>query len=205
MIVYIAGPMRHYELYNFPAFDAAEAELAGMGHQVINPATLDRQAGLVFPPDQDWDKLPEGVGMFEVFERDIAALRDCDAVYMLDGWQRSVGAQAEHWIARWLGLHVMHQTHEDAPQESICKEADRLVATDRNADYGHPHDDFSRTAKIWGAIFGIDVTPQQVGLAMVGVKMSREVNRPKRDNLVDMAGYAKCVSLCNERETIGGE
>ena len=200
MRVYISGPMRHHKHYNFPAFDAAEAALAGMGHDAINPATLDRQAGLVFPADQDWGQLPEGVSMLDTFQRDIAALLDCDAIYMLDGWQRSVGAQAEHWVARWLGLHVMHQTHDDARDESICEEADRLVSSDRNNDYGHPRDDFGRTAMIWGAILGVPVTAQQVGMCMIGVKLSREVNRPKRDNLVDMAGYAKCVHLCNERD-----
>lgn len=85
--------------------------------------------------------------------------------------------------------------------ETILEEADRLVSTDRQQDYGHPLDDFAKTAKIWSAILGVDVTPEQVGLCMVGVKISRECNRPKRDNRVDGAGYFKTVDMIhNERE-----
>jgi hypothetical protein len=30
---------------------------------------------------------------------------------------------------------------------------------------------------------------------MIGVKMSRECNRPKRDNRVDLAGYAETLDM----------
>lgn len=79
--------------------------------------------------------------------------------------------------------------------ESVLLEAEGLVHGDRNADYGHPLDDFSRTAAIWTAILGHPVSPEQVGLCMCAVKISRQCNRPKRDNLVDLAGYAETVSM----------
>lgn len=44
--IYIAGPMRGHELYNFPAFDAAEARLRRLGYDVVNPAALDRARGI---------------------------------------------------------------------------------------------------------------------------------------------------------------
>lgn len=78
---------------------------------------------------------------------------------------------------------------------NILEEANKLVHGDRQADYGHPIDDFSRTAKMWSAILGCEVTPVQVGLCMCAVKISRQVNRPKRDNLVDLAGYAATVEM----------
>ena len=78
---------------------------------------------------------------------------------------------------------------------SVLTEAHRLVHGDRGDDYGHPYHDFSRTAKIWSAILDKDVTPEQVALCMIGVKMSRECNRPKRDNRVDMAGYAETLDM----------
>ena len=79
--------------------------------------------------------------------------------------------------------------------ESVLLEAEGLVHGDRNADYGHPLDDFSRTAAMWTAILGNPVSPEQVGLCMCAVKISRQCNRPKRDNLVDLAGYAETVSM----------
>lgn len=78
---------------------------------------------------------------------------------------------------------------------SILTEAQGLVHGDRGQDYGHPLDDFSRTAAMWSVIVGVPLTPEQVGLCMCAVKISRQVNRPKRDNLVDLAGYAETVSM----------
>ena len=82
-----------------------------------------------------------------------------------------------------------------AEEESILDEAKRIVHGERGENYGHPFEDFSRTAKIWSAILGKDITPEQVALCMVGLKISREVNRPKRDNIVDGAGYFETLDM----------
>ncbi|TAL44619.1 MAG: hypothetical protein EPN91_04085 [Salinibacterium sp.] len=85
--------------------------------------------------------------------------------------------------------------------ETILQEAQRLVMGARQASYGHPADDFARTGRMWGAILGIpDVTPELVGLCMAAVKISREVNAHKRDNLTDLAGYSQTVALIHERK-----
>ncbi len=84
--------------------------------------------------------------------------------------------------------------------ESILQEADNLTNHDRQDDYGHPYDDFSKTGKMWEGIFGHKVTPQQVALCMVCVKISRECNKPKRDNSVDGAGYFNCLDMVNQRQ-----
>jgi len=77
--------------------------------------------------------------------------------------------------------------------ESALLEAQGLVHGDRNAAYGSPLEDFRRTAKMWSAILGVEVLPEKVGLCMIAIKISRECNKHKRDNLVDVAGYAECV------------
>lgn len=83
--------------------------------------------------------------------------------------------------------------------ETILAEADRLVSSDRQNDYGHPYDDFSKTAAMWTVILGTEVKPEQIPLCMIAVKLSRQVNKPKRDNLVDIAGYAKTADMVLER------
>jgi hypothetical protein len=110
-------------------------------------------------------------------------------------------------ISRWAeGAfsedRIVHppQIKVTTPRQSVLTEAESLVHGDRNADYGHPLDDFKRTAKIWGAILGIEITPAQVGLCMCGVKIIRECNKSKRDNMVDLAGYAETVAWCHDEQ-----
>ena len=82
--------------------------------------------------------------------------------------------------------------------ETVLQEAQRLVYGDRQQSYGHPLDDFTRTAQMWSAILGWKVTAEQVGLCMCAVKISRQCNKPKRDNLTDLAGYAATVQMVGE-------
>lgn len=81
---------------------------------------------------------------------------------------------------------------------NILEEANEITSRDRQDDYGHPIHDFARTGAMWSAVLGIEVTPQQVGLCMLLVKVSREVNKHKRDNLVDLAGYARTIEMVHE-------
>jgi hypothetical protein len=91
------------------------------------------------------------------------------------------------------------KTKEEKPSENILEEANRLVGGDRGKAYGHPMDDFGRTAKIWSAILGFEVPVEKVALCMVGVKISRQCNAPKRDNFTDMAGYAMTGYMVDQK------
>lgn len=82
------------------------------------------------------------------------------------------------------------------PTETVLEEAQRLVSRDRQGSYGHPLDDFTKTVRMWEVILGMPagtLVPEQMALCMVAVKISREMNAHKRDNLVDMAGYAATI------------
>lgn len=86
--------------------------------------------------------------------------------------------------------------------ESILQEAHRLTHGPRNVDYGHPLDDYTRTAALVSALLAhkltSPITPDEMTLCMCCVKMSRHINAPKRDNMVDLAGYAWCTHACAE-------
>jgi hypothetical protein len=79
--------------------------------------------------------------------------------------------------------------------------AQKLVGGDRQKVYGHPLKDFTKTAKIWSAILDMDVTPKQVALCMIGVKISRLVQSPHHeDTMVDIAGYLQTYWMVIEEE-----
>jgi len=75
-------------------------------------------------------------------------------------------------------------------------EALKLITGDRNQSYGNPKDDYTKTALIWSGLLAHklkeNITPEEAILMMVGVKLSREVFKHKRDNLVDAHGYLEC-------------
>lgn len=93
-------------------------------------------------------------------------------------------------------------------RQSVLVEAQGLVHGDRNDDYGHPLDDWTRTANTFSALMAHklkeSLTAEDALLFMVCVKASREVNRPKRDNRVDGAGYFECIDwVVDERARRG--
>jgi uncharacterized protein DUF6378/uncharacterized protein DUF4406 len=199
--VYIAGPMRGIPLFNFPAFDEAASRLRSAGWNVLSPAEMDRGIGF----DENRDGL-EAFDLHAAIERDLGAILSLaapdDAVAMLPGWEKSTGASVERALALWCGLTILDaRTLAPFPNETILEEAQRLVYGPRQASYGHPFDDFSRTGRIWGAILGIpDVSPEKVALCMAGLKVSRLVETPAHhDSNVDLAGYAGTYALVRER------
>lgn len=79
------------------------------------------------------------------------------------------------------------------PDKSILQEAGEVINGDRAIDYGDMKTSFENIAKGWSVIAGSEITDHQVGLMMIWLKTCRENNKHKRDNLVDLAGYAACL------------
>lgn len=73
--------------------------------------------------------------------------------------------------------------------QRIEDEARSIVEGVRHEDYGPAEREFERVARAWSALFGVEIRPEQVALAMVLLKVFREDFRHKRDNLVDIIGY----------------
>ena len=89
-------------------------------------------------------------------------------------------------------------------QECILDIAKKLTRGDRNASYGHPSQDFIRTAGMMNALFGdmlkegCKFEPQHIAMMMILVKLSRQRHQNKRDNWIDIAGYSDCGDRCSE-------
>lgn len=106
--VYVAGPMRGIPDFNFPEFDRASRWLRKQGFIVINPADLDRLSG----DNQETFNALDEAGQREfsktVIQRDIDAIKECDAIALLPGWRESKGANVEWKLAEFLGLEILH-------------------------------------------------------------------------------------------------
>ena len=91
--IYISGKITNNANYKAD-FEAAELALKIAGFQPVNPAE---------------EKLPDGATWADYMRHDIKLLCDCDAIYMLDGWQESAGAKIEHKLARKLGIEIIYE------------------------------------------------------------------------------------------------
>lgn len=205
--IYVAGPMTGYPDCNFAAFHAAAERLARAGWKVFNPA--ENLGGRKDLPREVYLRL------------DLAMLAQCDAIAMLPGWEDSRGAKLEYFVAHELGcvaidavtlqplekaprpivgLHRLRLV-EPAPNESILDEAKRITEGVRRAEYGAPADDFGRAAYMWTGILarklrdGQCITAMDIPLCMVAIKLARQSHHHKRDNLVDIAGYARTAAM----------
>ncbi|CAK7037996.1 MAG: hypothetical protein MORG_01591 [Morganella sp. (in: enterobacteria)] len=93
MKVYIAGPMSGLVNCNRYKFNRMADHLADYGHVALNPAIL-----------------PDGLSQADYMAICVSMLQRCDAILMLNGWQGSEGAKAEHALAKKLGLEFITLT-----------------------------------------------------------------------------------------------
>lgn len=99
--VYLSGPITGMEAQAPACFQKAKKEVESLGHHAINPMELPHQHG------KTWG---------EYMREDIKALCDCDAIYMMDGWQNSRGAQVENLVAARLGYEILYQNEHPRHQ-----------------------------------------------------------------------------------------
>jgi hypothetical protein len=159
---YIAGPMTGLKNFNFASFDAARGILEKDGWEVISPADIDRAEGFV--TEDEFGNVTQSASFDRkaVLRRDFAELLECDAVFMLSGWENSEGAGLEHDLAVNSGIPVHYdlvfdrfarpdvdwdvdavghaeealayarEYRETFPEEMASLEADEVTVTDPN-------------------------------------------------------------------------
>jgi hypothetical protein len=198
--IYISGPMTGIEDHNFPAFRVAGERFRKAGWDVANPA--ENFGGRTDLPREAY------------LRSDVAMLAQCDAIALLPGWEESRGATLEAIIATEIGLSFFDALSgmqmEEPPitsfsaecgMASILDTAKSITSGARQQDYGHPADDFERTAQMWTAILSRKlianrcISAEDIPLCMIAVKLARQAHRHKRDNLVDIAGYARTAAM----------
>ena len=72
----------------------------------------------------------------------------------------------------------------------ILEAAEKVINGERQRDYGEASHSFATIATMWSSYLGKPITPEQVGMMMILLKVARSTNQPTEDSLVDIAGYA---------------
>jgi hypothetical protein len=104
--IYILGPMRGFDKYNFPAFYDMAEKLRDAGFEPVNPAELDREDGFrieSLTATHDFTTYPDGMDAEQVVRRDLKAIMGCAGYVALPGYEKSKGATAEKAVFDWRG------------------------------------------------------------------------------------------------------
>ena len=81
---------------------------------------------------------------------------------------------------------------------ALLDEAEAVIAQ-RAAAYGPASDSMAAIAARWSLTLGITVTPAQVVLCMIDLKLARLAHDPKHhDSTIDVIGYAVLLSEVNQ-------
>lgn len=90
---YISGMITGLDIIEAKkTFEQAEKFVKTIGYKPINPMKLPHNH------DKKWESF---------MKKDITALIDCQAIYMIENWQKSKGAKLELIIAKNLGIQII--------------------------------------------------------------------------------------------------
>ena len=82
--------------------------------------------------------------------------------------------------------------------ELLLRQAATIVAN-RRAVYGDPASSMDLVARRWSITLGLTVTPAQVTLCLIDLKLARLAHDPSHlDSMVDVAGYAAVLREVSE-------
>jgi len=93
--IYISGRIKDYPEHRYHFARVAHLLRGRDGYDVVNPCEVDPE--VEDPTYEDY------------MRADIRELIECDAIYMLEGWERSVGARCEHMVAAMCGLEIHYE------------------------------------------------------------------------------------------------
>ena len=95
MRIYVSGRIKDYPGY-LEHFQRACHILAMGGQEPVNPCDV-----VLEPLETNYQNY---------MKADIRLLLDCEAIYMLEGWEQSTGARCEHLVAAMCGLQVLYES-----------------------------------------------------------------------------------------------
>lgn len=91
--------------------------------------------------------------------------------------------------------------YQDTPEAQLLIDAIGTINGERQDQYGNAEDSFELIAEFWSTLFGIRITASGVAEALILMKIARQMNAPKRDNILDIAGYAALLERIQVKST----
>ena len=83
----------------------------------------------------------------------------------------------------------------------ILEETIRIVTGQRQEDYGDKVINHKNIADLWSSYLNKKISPHDVAICMLLVKVARLKNRKTKDCYIDMAGYAAIAGEINDTDT----
>ena len=99
MRVYISGPITGTDDYIY-RFAKAEEKLKKDGYSVINPAAVNSM-------------LPHDTTYEEYMKMSLTMLDMCGAIYMMEGWEKSCGANREYGYALANDYIILNEVSDE--------------------------------------------------------------------------------------------
>jgi hypothetical protein len=95
-----------------------------------------------------------------------------------------------------ISRHAPSRRVQEFPMAAETVLADAAaVVRDRRHTYGQALDLFERVAVRWSQVLGTKVTPAQIVVCLIDLKVARLTHDPKHlDSITDIAGYAGCLA-----------
>lgn len=95
MKIYISGPITGVDGF-MDRFLEAQKELSRQGHTALNPATVN-------------SLLPLDTTHEQYMKMSFCMLDMCDTIYLLKGWEKSMGANQEYGYALAKGKKILKE------------------------------------------------------------------------------------------------
>jgi len=140
MKVYIAGPMRGYPEFNFPAFFDAEDDLMATTpyHKsitIVNPARHDEDCGIdVTNMHGDEDLSEQGFSLKDALSWDLQQVLTSDYLVLLKGWEKSTGALLEVRTAMAVGIPCYPRADAANPDDFLFVNKGEPIAPKVNGE-----------------------------------------------------------------------
>jgi len=96
MKIYVSGRIKDYPDY-LEHFQRGCEYVRSLGHEPVNPCEINHSENATYG---------------DFMREDIRALLDCEGIYMLEHWEKSVGARGEHLVAALCDMEFFYETHK---------------------------------------------------------------------------------------------